>query len=586
MIDRTPLAPNGKADDLPTKALTGVPGFDALTDGGLPQGRATLLAGNAGSGKTVFALQTLVNAARDRGEPGIFVAFEEDSKRILANAQTFGWDLPSLQRKKLFFLDAQPDYDTVLSGQLDLGGMLAALGAKVDEMGARWIAFDAIDVVFALMGDSAHVRREIYRLNDWLIGRGLTALISAKANAGGDTGTPRILDFMQFMVDCLIILGHDLVEGTSQRNLRIVKFRGSAFEENAIPFLIGPSGIETAYATRVARPALPATHERVSSGIERLDVMLGGGFFRGGSILMTGGPGTAKTTLCGAFAEAACRRGEKTLFVSFDSRIDEMIRDLGSVGIGLDAWVKSGMLHMISARAISGSAETHLMRIRNAARKHGARCVVIDPLSALSKFGNRASSLGVAERLIDWAKNDGVTLMCTSLPDETIPNNDATPLQISTIADTWINLTYFARGGERNRALSILKSRGTDHSNQVREMILSGAGVALADVYTADGEVLMGTMRWSKERDERLSSERDAADNRLRRLGLEAEAAELEARLLMLKREIVLIGEERKTLVKEEHERIDHLVSNEVEMRNLRAANSPETSSEESPADD
>ncbi len=251
--------------------------------------------------------------------------------------------------------------------------------------------------------------------------------------------------------------------------------------------------------------------------------MLGGGFFRGGSILMTGGPGTAKTTLCGAFAEAACRRGEKTLFITFESRIDETIRDLDSVAIRLGGFIESGLLRMYSARAINGSADVHLMRIRKMARDHEARCVVIDPLSALSKFGSRAASLGVVERLIDWTRSEGITLMCTSLPDRSVPNAEATPLQISTIADTWIHLSYFLHGGERNRTFSILKSRGTDHSNQVRELILSNSGVSLTDVYTVGGEVLMGTLRWAKERTERLANEDRAAATRLGRLKLEAE---------------------------------------------------------------
>jgi circadian clock protein KaiC len=570
-----------------TKAPTGIPGFDALSAGGLPRGRVTLLAGNAGSGKTVFALQTLVNGARDLGEAGIFVAFEEESERVIANAAKFGWDLPDLQRQKLFFLDAQPRYATIRAGPFDLGGMLASLGAKVDEIGARRIVFDAIDVVLALMSDPADIRRELHRLHDWLIERGLSAVVTAKINTHGAGGhTPSLLDFMQFMVDCLIVLGHDLVEGTSQRNVRIIKYRGSSFEENAAPLVIGPAGIETSFTPNLDGSTLAATHERVSSGVEPLDVMLGGGFFRGGSILMTGGPGTAKTTLCAAFAEAACRRGEKTLFVSFDSRIDEMIRDLASVSIELVSLIESGLLRMASARAISGSAEVHLMRIKAMARDHGARCVVIDPLSALSKFGNHTTSLGVAERLIDWAKSEGITLMCTSLPDQTVTNADATPLQISTIADTWIHLSYFSVAGERNRAFSIVKSRGTSHSNQVRELILSSSGIALADVYTADGEVLMGTLRWTKERAERLADEEHLAKTRLRRLALEAEGAELDARLTMLQRETDLIREERKILAKRENARVDEERHAATDLRNLRTATEPPSSRREQPHHD
>lgn len=564
------------------KARTGIVGFDLLSGGGVPRGRATLVLGDAGAGKTVFALQSLVNGARDHSEPGLFVAFEEDVHRIVTNAEKFGWDLPTLQHKKLFFIDAQPAYDMIQSGHFDLGGMLAALGAKVDELGAKRIVFDAIDVVLALMDDPAQVRRELYRLHEWLLKKKLTAFITAKAtDRERHRGDSQIVNFMQFMVDCLVVLGHDVVERTSQRYLRIVKFRGSAFSENATPFLIGATGIEVATARDADDSALPATHDRVSSGMEPLDVMLGGGFFRGGSVLLTGGPGTAKTTLCGIFAEAACRRGEKALFITFDSRIDELIRDLSSVEIHLRDLVDSGSLLMISVPAVSGSAETHLANIKNLATEHGAQYIVIDSLSALSHFDNRASSLDVAERLIAWAKGKRITLMCTSLPDRLNLNIHAVPLQISTITDTWIQLSYVEHAGERNRAISVIKSRGTKHSNQVRELVLSNTGVTLTDVYTVGGEVLMGALRWTQERAERIrNAERVSAAN-LRRLSLEAKSAELEARLKTLEREIALVVEERKTLVEDEFDRVDDLIVAESELRSLRVENNPQA-----PADD
>lgn len=537
-----------------------------------------MVGGGAGSGKTVFALQTLVNGARDHGEPGVFVAFEEDSKRIVTNADTLGWDLPSLQRDKLFFLDAQPSFDSVRSGQFDLGGMLAALGAKVDELGAKRIAFDAVDVVLGLLSDPNRVRGELYRLHEWLLRRGLTAVLTAKTESSDSAnGTPWVHDFVQFMVDCSVALDHEIIGGVSQRNLQIAKYRGSGFEENETPFLIDSSGIEVAFVSGLDASAHPATGERVSSGVDRLDAMLGGGYHRGAGILLTGAPGTAKTTLCGTFAEAACRRGEKTLFASFDSRSDELIRNLASVAIDLSGFVDAGLLRFVSARALGGSAETHLMRIKAAAREHGARCVVVDPLSALSKSGNRGTSPGVALRLIDWAKAEGVTLMCTSLLNRDVPDAEGTPLQISTIADTWIHLSYLVRAGERNRGISIVKSRGTAHSNQVRELILSDSGVALADVYTADGEVLMGSLRWSKERAEQLAREADAAAARRRRLALEAEAEEIEAQIEALRRKFESNREERNLLADSERGKIDDRARAEIELRDIRSPHLPRT---------
>ncbi|PPQ35219.1 circadian clock protein KaiC [Rhodopila globiformis] len=557
------------------KTPTGIRGFDALSGGGLPRGRATLLAGNAGSGKTVFALQTLINGARD-GEPGIFVAFEENSRRILANAGKFDWQVASLEPGQLFFFDAQPNHDMILSGAFDLGGMLAMLQAKTEELCAKRIVFDAIDVILVLMRDAAQIRQELYRLHDWLLRRGLTALVTAKVYSHDwEDSTPKVLDFMQFMVDCSIVLGHELMDGTSQRTMRIVKYRGSGFEENEVPYLIGPGGIDVAYTSSLETDC-PASHERVSSGVERLDTMLGGGYFRGASVLLTGAPGTAKTTLCGAFVEAACRRGEKSLFVSFDSRSDELIRNLSSVGVHLGGAVDCGLLRMASARGSSGSAEIHLMQITTMARAHGARCVVIDPLSALSKSGNRTTAHSVAERLVDWAKAEGITLVCTSLLDRAIPDSDGTPLQISTVADTWIHLSYVIQAGERNRGISIVKARGTGHSNQVRELLLSSAGVTLTDVYTAGGEVLMGAQRWARERAERLANAERSAAAAQRRLVLESQAAELEVRLRTLQREIAANVNERQTLSEAETERTTDIARAEAELRALRTADTPQ----------
>jgi circadian clock protein KaiC len=437
-------------------------------------------------------------------------------------------------------MDAQPTTDLVQSGNFDLGGMLAALGVQAEEMGARRIVFDALDIVLALLPDAAAKRREVYRLHEWLLARGLTGLITAKA--GGDEASSidqGEFGFMQFMVDCAVILNHSVVMGVSQRNLRVQKFRGSTFDENESPFLISARGLEVAAAPTLGTGRAKVSSERVSSGVERLDTMLGGGYYRGASVLITGFPGTAKTTLSGAFAEAACRRGEPTLFVSFDSDSNEVIRDLGSVGIRLARYVKSGRLHMASARTITGSAETYLVRIKTLATEHKARCLVIDPVSTWSKSGSDSSAHSVAERLIDWSKAKGITLLCTSLLDEmTSQTEGGSSLQISTLADTWIHLNYLVQAGERNRGLAIIKSRGTAHSNQVRELILSDAGVTLTDTYTAGGEVLMGTLRWEKERAERAAHEVTEVAGKLKRVRLDAEEAELGVRMKSLQVEL------------------------------------------------
>lgn len=531
-----------------------------------------MLLGGSGSGKTILALQFLVHGAQECDEPGIFVAFEERPARIAENAESFGWNLPELQQRHLYFMDAQPAPDLVQSGTFDLSGMLAALGAKAEEMGARRIVFDALDIVLALLPDRGAQRREIYRLHAWLLARELTGIVTLKADhQDGADGQP--FGFMQFMVDCAIILNHSVVLGVSQRNLRVQKYRGSSFDENESPFLIGRTGFEVAVTRTIRRQDVEVTNERVGSGVARLDTMLGGGYYRGASVLITGFPGTAKTTLSGAFAEAACQRGERTMFVSFDSDSNEVIRNLASVGIQLGRFVEDGSLHMVSARTITGSAETYLVRIKTLAREHRARCLVVDPVSTLSKSGNELTAHSVAERLIDWSKAEGITLVCTSLLDEMASQSEAgSPLQISTLADTWIHLNYVVQAGERNRGMSIIKSRGTAHSNQVRELILSDAGITVTDTYTAGGEVLMGTMRWEKESAARHANEIASVATKLKGVKLDAEEAEIEARLKLLQLELASKLTEKAVLARSAEVHEKEAATGRDRMRQLRGS--------------
>ena len=533
---------------LAPKALTGIIGLDSVTLGGIPVRGITIIDGGPGAGKTVLALQSLVYAARHLREPGIFVAFEENSSRIIAHAASFGWDVPALQPKKLFFLDAQPSIDAVESGAFDLGGMLAALDAKIDQIGARRIVFDAIDAVLSMLDFGAE-RRELYRLGNWITTRGLTTIVTSKT-AFSASGQQRG-EFLQFMADCAISLDHCVVHGVSERSLRVLKYRGSDFHENEAPCVIGSSGFEVASVNDPKTSNAPATSERISTGVERLDTMLGGGFFRNAGILATGAPGTAKTTLGGAFAEAACLRHEATLFVSFDSEPAEVIRNLSSVGIRLGRHVgtarRPGLLRMFYQRALDGSAETHSMQVQNLVREHGARCLVIDPLSALGVYDNDPRAQNVAKRLLNWAKAQGITVFCTSLLEGGALDFESSPLHISTIADTWMHLSYIARNGERNRCLSIVKSRGTAHSNQVRELLLSEHGITLADAYTAGGEVLLGTLRWERERANDAARHDAEQLEHVNKLKLLSEEADLNAQLAAIQRQLEAKRAELKT---------------------------------------
>jgi len=524
-----PLAPQPAVP----KVATGIAGFDEITEGGLPRGRTTLVVGGAGCGKTVFALQSLVDAAR-RKESGIFVAFEESALQITANAATFGWDLPRLAKNKLFFLDARLAPEVVKSGDFDLLGMLNLLRLKAVQLGATCIVFDGLDVLLSLLDDPQLERREMYRIRDWLAETGLTAIITQKAGQGDADGR---YAFLQFMVDCVIVVRHQVVEGSAFRTLRVVKYRGSGFLGDEFP--ISLTAADAMQLTTRGPSALEyeVTDERVSSGVERLDNMLRGGYHRGSNVLISGAPGTAKSTLSGLFAAAACARGERTLYVSFDEGAAQIVRNLRSVSVNFAPYLKSGLLKMYSTRTRGPNVEDQFGALRRLVCSDRPKCLVIDPLSALSTKLAHIASADAAQQFLDFLKGEGVTVVNTSLL-EGVNTNEATATGISTIADTWIHLSYHVQDGERNRALTIVKSRGTGHSNQVRELELTDDGVTLSDVFAADGKVLMGVARWQWERKERAEEIRGRAATELRRIQLELAQAEAEARLQVIQAEM------------------------------------------------
>lgn len=528
------------------KALTGIEGFDEITYGGLPRSRTSLLIGAPGSGKTVFALQTLVNGARRWQEPGIFVAFEENSDQIMTNAASFGWDLEELARNKLFFLDGRMSADTVRTGPFDLTGMLASLAAKAEEMGARRIVFDSIDVLLTLMDDHVGERLEVTRLHEWLSAGNLTGIITTRTDPTTSADSQRF-GFIQYTTDCIVQLTTRVQDRVAVRELRVVKYRGSAFQGNEVPFVISQHGVEVA-AFEPELPDRPVYTERISSGVERLDTMLTGGYMRGTTVLITGAPGTAKSSLAGTFAAAACSRGERTLFVSYDESAAEIVRNFRSINLDLQPHIDAGLLCLVSRQTEVGSAEEHLIQLRNLIREHDPQCLVVDPLSAVMKAGGQLNAFSVAGRLLALTKRQGITSVFTSLLEGPDPSQESSPLRISTIADTWIHLSYVVQGGERNRALTIIKSRGTSHSNQVRELILSSAGITLTDVYSAGGAVLMGTLRWERELQERDDALRQKEEQERRRRELELAIVEATARMQILQREAEARSAELNTL--------------------------------------
>ncbi len=528
------------------KTPTGMEGFDEITLGGLPQGRTSIIMGGPGSGKTVFALQTLINGAHLCGERGIFVAFEENSRSVIANAASFGWDLSD--QEKLLFMDAGMSPDVVQTGRFDVGSLLSGIRTRFAENRATRIVFDSIDVLLALLDDPFTERQELYRIQDWLAANDVTGIITARSGSRGEFG-PTGYDFLEFMADCVVHLGQHVTGGVAHRDLHVAKYRGSSIHEGVFPLIIGAAGIQV--ANPIPRDMnFPVFTDRVSSGIDRLDTMLQGGYFRGSTALVTGAPGTAKSTMAATFAQASSRRGERCLYVSFDESSSEIVRNMASIGVDLQTEVDSGNLRFHSVQTGSLNSEEHLLGIKALIREYQPRSLVIDPLSAVLKSATSQALMDVPLRLINYTKSQGITMLSTSLVENS-DSPESTEMNVSTIADTWIHLSFKVQMGERNRLLTIVKCRGTGHSRQARELVLSDEGVTLADVFVAGGEVLMGTLRWEKEEANRRAKALAHTGLLRKERELSLAEAEVRGRIDLLTRELELRRAENEALAEE-----------------------------------
>lgn len=486
--------------DALTKRPTGIAGFDAMARGGLAAGQTTLVVGGPGAGKTVFALQALNNAAQ-RGESGVFVTFEESRRDILRNAASLGWQFDD---ERLRVVDARQVENVRFSGEFDLSGLMTIIEAAVAETSAQWLALDGIDQLIMWMQDPAAEVRELKRLVDWLSERGITTLLTAKSGVVTPDVADGRLSQLEYALSAILRLSGTLEAGRLERRVRIAKYRGTDHETSAIPMTIGASGIRVAYSDPTEVPGMAAA-ERVSTGIERLDELLGGGYFRGSSVLFSGAPGTSKTTLATACLAAAARRRERALMVTFDESAEQIARNVRSVGLDLSSELERGDLLIHALRHWRGGVADHFVQIREWLDAYQPRLLAIDPISAMTKAGHGDDAYLAIERLVDLTKARGITTILTSLNERAPEGPASTVSHVSTLADTWITVAYRVLQGERNRELSIVKSRGTKHSNQVRELLLGPHGVDLADVYAFGSEVLMGTARVHRE----LEAERD-----------------------------------------------------------------------------
>ena len=389
------------------KCPSGIRGLDEITGGGLPRGRPTLVAGSAGCGKTLFAMEFLVRGALEHGEPGVFMAFEENARDLAQNVASLGFDLADLAARKKLLVDYVSIERTEIqeTGEYDLEGLFIRLGHAIDSIGAKRVVLDTIESLFAGLSNEAILRSELRRLFRWLKGKGVTAVITAER--GENTITRHGLE--EYVADCVIMLDHRVTEQVSTRRARVVKYRGSRHETNEFPFLIGDDGIFLVPVTSMGLDYEVST-ARISTGIPRLDTMLGGkGYYRGSSILVTGTPGTGKTSIASTFADAACRRGERCLYIAFEEGREQIFRNMRSIGIDLGAWAAKGLLRVHAGRPTVAGLETHILTMHRLSDEFKPKVVVIDPISNLAEVGNQVDVKAMLSRLIDHFKSNGVT---------------------------------------------------------------------------------------------------------------------------------------------------------------------------------
>jgi len=501
------------------KSPTGIQGLDEITGGGLPSGRPTLVCGNAGCGKTLLGMEFLYRGATEFNEPGVFVAFEETEKELTANVASLGFDLDKLVAQKKMVLDHIffERSEIKESGEFDLGGLFIRLNYLIESIGAKRIVLDTIESLFGSLPNEVVLRSELRRLFRWLKDKGVTAIITGER---GDTSLTR-QGMEEYVSDCVILLDNRVTEQYSIRRLRIVKYRGSEHGTNEYPFLIEDKGISVVPITSIGLTH-NASLERVSSGLPGIDAILDGkGYFRGSSILVSGRGGSGKSSLCAHITHAACQRGERVMYFALEESPDQIVRNMRSIGINLEPWIKKNLLKINSNRLSFYGLESYLTNIHREITQFKPKLVILDPISSFIRGGNVLEAKSMLIRLLDFLKSNNITAFITSLTSGDSAE-EKTSTDISSIIDTWLVLRDIEISGELNRGLYVLKSRGMAHSSQIREFRLTSNGVELLDIYLGPDGVLTGSARVTQEEKELaagllIKQERDRIQSTLER---------------------------------------------------------------------
>lgn len=551
------------------KAPTGIDGFDEITLGGLPKGRPTLVCGSAGCGKTLFAMEFLVRGALQFDEPGVFVAFEETAVDLAKNVASLGFDLADLQARDLVRVDhVQIDRSEIEeSGEYDLEGLFVRLNYFIEQIGAKRVVLDTIETIFSGLSNQGILRNELQRLFYWLKEKGVTAVITGERGNGQLTRQ----GLEEYVSDCVILLDHRVVDQVSTRRLRVVKYRGTVHGTNEYPFLIDRDGFSVLPITSLGL-LHGVSDERVSTGVPGLDQMLGGeGIYRGSSVLISGTSGTGKTSLGAHFAYETCRRGEKCIYFAFEESASQIIRNMQTIGIDLQPWVDQGLLQISSTRPMHYGLEMHLATMQKMISTQRPAAVIIDPISNLETIGSGLDINAMLVRLVDFLKHNLVTAYFLNLTSGN-QAKETTTVGMSSIMDTWIMVRDIESNGERNRGIYVLKSRGTNHSNQIREFLITGDGVKLREIYLGAEGVLTGSARAAQEAKERLDAELAAEEAERHRALAERRKRAIEAQIAALKAELEAEDLQFSAAAKNELRRLERVSMGRNEMQVSRGS--------------
>ena len=533
------------------KAPVGIQGLDEITGGGLPRGRPTLICGSSGCGKTLLAMEFLVRGATQFGEPGVFMAFEETAHELTQNVRSLGFDLDDLVARKKLALDFVRVERSEIeeTGEYDLEGLFVRLNHAIESIGAKRVVLDTIETLFTGLSDELILRAELRRLFRWLKDKGVTAIITGERGDGALTRQ----GLEEYVSDCVILLDHRVIDQVSTRRLRIVKYRGSAHGTNEYPFLIDENGIGLLPITSMGLQH-EVSAERVPTGITRLDEMLGGkGYYRGSTVLISGTAGSGKSSLASHFVNAACERGERCLYIAFEESPQQIVRNMRSIGLDLERWVRKGLLRFHAARSTVYGLEMHLVSCHKLILEFKPSVVVLDPIGTLTMAGTTSDTTSMLTRLMDFLKSKQITAVWTSLTSGN--EKEKTDVAISSLVDTWLLLRDIELGGERNRAIYVLKSRGMAHSNQIREFLLTDNGIELADVYLGPEGVLTGTARKSQESKETAQALARELDIQAKRRKLARKRQVLEARIAAMRSDFDAEQEEMNRVIGEDQDR-------------------------------